>query len=524
MGIWVTGCDTGLTLIEGNKFVDKMTHAVLVDGGTTEIRYNTVLGTVTDYDDNNGPAVKVVDASFLIEENLLRENQYAGINAVGGTGSILFNRVENGQPSDPGLKNGDGIILKDCDPGPVLLQGNTLVANTRNSILITSSLAQIEGNVIIDTVKSPGLNVPFGSGINVVTGSDVVVRGNVITGHNRFGIRFDNAYGTVDSNVIGSTSADDSGRCGGGILIGGSAGSVLSGGITNNLITDNYATGIMATNSAIGTISGNLVEGSRGEKGAMGIGIVLNGSTATIEYNWIRANKDSGLLLEDSDGKVEGNLVEDNGTGGKGGGLVLQNAKRSPVEIVRNTLTGNGFAGLVANNSSFEIKRNTLTGNKANKGGLAGAGVWLQNDSEGEVRTNFVRDNLLAGIVVIDYSDVTVSVNYVGETAAGKLPTPSGVPLEMANGVVVAAESFASVLLNRVQNNAGTGISYFDSSGILSGNVIVENLGWGVELVDSQIEIKENYFFGNPDGEFAAASDSTGPEKNTEDWAPCLGE
>ncbi|MBM4354789.1 MAG: hypothetical protein FJ109_13540, partial [Deltaproteobacteria bacterium] len=206
LGVWVQDCD-GELVVEENYFLDKMTHALLVEGGRTVIRRNRIRGTVTDYNDANGPAVKVSNSEFEISENHLIENQFAGIAVVGGKGSIVSNRVEKGLPSDPGLKNGDGLLLKDCDPGPVEVRNNTLVQNTRNGALVTKSIAVFEHNVIVETLPSPALNVSLGTGVQVVSGADVGFEGNVVSGNYRTGVRFDDGYGWLIGNVISDTVA-----------------------------------------------------------------------------------------------------------------------------------------------------------------------------------------------------------------------------------------------------------------------------------------------------------------------------
>lgn len=520
MGIRVDGCQDGVVAIEGNYFLEKMTHAILVEGGEGEIRNNTVVGTVSDYDDANGPSIKVTDGKFAIESNYLLDNQFAGINMVNGEGSISGNRVDSGIASDPGLKNGDGIIVKDCDPGPLAVEGNTITNNTRNGLLISSSIVHLEGNVILETRKSPALNVTFAAGINVVDGSDVQILGNIVSGSYRMGIRFDNAYGHIDGNLVNQTEADDDGRCGGGIYVAGDKSSYLQNGITRNMLTDNYCSGIFVENSTVATIAGNLVEKTSGEKGSMGIGILTVDSVCDVQDNWVRDNDDSGLLFQASSGTVSGNVFEGNGLKGAGGGLFVQDVVSPPVEVLRNTFVGNGLAGLIARKSRIEIKRNTFLENVPAKSGIAGAGIWLEDECEGEVRNNAVFGSKLAGMVGLALADVTFSVNYVRDTLTGHV-VGGDAPIPMADGIVIGLQSFASVLYNKFITNGESGVLYVQSEGIVSGNTLIGNEGWGIELSNSQLSMSDNRYDGNKAGEVTEISDRTGPEDFLGKRDPC---
>ncbi len=520
LGLWVQECADEL-VVEDNVFLAKMTHAVLVEGGKPFIRRNRIIGTVTDYNDVNGPAIKVTDALFEIVENHLLENQYAGIAVVGGKGSILANRVEKGLPSDPGLKNGDGLLLKDCDPGPVLVRNNTLVQNTRNGALVTASIARFERNVIVETLPSPALNVALGTGVQVVSGSDVGFEGNVISGNYRTGVRFDDAYGWLLGNVVSDTLADKDERCGGGVVLGGQAGTVLSKGIADNLITGNFGAGIRADNSSLGEVKGNIIQETGGSKTALGIGMVLTGSEMNIHGNWFRTNRDSGVLLEGCTGQVDGNLFEDNGLKGKGGGLVAQNNLDSQLLVTGNTFRRNGLAGFVSHKASVDFRRNHLEDNLPAGGGSGGVGAWIEVASEAEVRANLARANKLAGLLSLEAGDVTFAVNYVESTATGAAPGPGDVPFQGADGISVAAGSFASVLYNTVRNNAQSGIAFFGSEGVVQGNLMQFNKGYGLELSGSSITLDVNRFEGNSDGEKQEGSSRTGPGKAVGPWVGC---
>jgi hypothetical protein len=520
LGVWVQECE-GDVLVESNYFLDKMTHAVLIEGGKSIIRRNRVKGTVTDYNDVNGPAIKVSGTEFQIVENHLLENQFAGIAVVGGKGDILANRIEKGLPSDPGLKNGDGLLIKDCDPGPVVVRNNTLVQNTRNGALVTASIARFERNVIAGTLPSPALNVSLGTGVQVVSGSDVGFEGNVISGNYRTGLRFDDAYGWLTGNVVSDTLPDKDELCGGGIVLGGQGGTVLSKGIMDNLITGNFGAGVRADNASLGVVSGNIVQETAGSKTSLGIGMVLNATEADIRGNWVRTNRDTGVLLDGSTGQVEGNLFEDNGLKGKGGGLVAQNNLDTQLLVKGNTFRGNGLAGFVGHQVAVDFRRNHMEDNLPAGGGTGGAGAWIEVASEAEVRANLARANKMSGLLALEAGDVTFAVNYVESTATGAAPGPGEVPFQGADGIAVAAGSFASVLYNTLKNNGTSGIAFFESEGVVQGNVMAFNKGFGLELSGSSITLDVNRYEGNSDGDRQEAGTRIGPGKAAGPWVSC---
>lgn len=523
MGIWVNACPKGTTTIEANTFETKMTHAILFEQGAVDVRRNTITGTVTDYDDLNGPALKVDQADFAIAENFFLENQFAAINAVASHGTIEDNRIDSSLPSDPGLKNGDGVIIKDCDPGPVFLTGNTIIHNTRNGVLVAGSIVKIEGNVIADTQISPSGNSLYGTGVNIVDGSDATIFGNSVVGNHRLGIRFDNAYGWVEGNVVADTKADAEGRCGGGILVGGEKSSYLMSGINRNLLSNNYGAGLFVDNSNVGTVSNNIFVGTVAKHGSMGIGAVVVDSDCHFAANWFVDNKDSGVLFQASSGTINENIFDSNGTSGAGGGLIIQDCPHPGVEANFNTFEGNGLAGAVVRNSTVDLRRNAFIENIANGDGIGGAGAWFEAESEGGARANYLDGNLLAGFLAYAVSDLTLSVNYISDTAVGSLAADPS-PVQLGDGIVAAEQSFVSLLYNTLTGSKFAGIACFNSEGTVEGNTLLSNGGWGLELANSQMTIGTNLYRNNAGGEQTNDGGRHGPPSSLGPWAPCTGE
>lgn len=495
VGVWIYQ-SPAQTVISGNRFYKKMTHAVIVEESVCLLERNLVEGSVTDFDDLNGPAIKGVDSQIDIVANHILDNQFAGINLRSCSGAIEYNRVEGGKGSDPGLKGGDGIVLVDCDPGPIKITGNSVVGNVRNGLLLSGSIVQVKNNVVAATEKSPSLNASIGAGLSLVEGSDGLLEGNIFVDNFMNGIRITDSFGRVQGNVIAGTTSAEGGVCGGGLV---AINATMAQGISGNLFADNDCTAVLLQDSNVSEISGNSIEKTVGANGTLGIGIVSRGSSVNVLDNWIRNNEDAGVLLDDTYSVLEGNVFEDNGVAGVGGGLVVQNVDTPPVTIKSNTFAGNGFAGVVIRTSTFELRRNAMLNNVPNAAGVGGAGAWLETDSNGEVKLNVVRGNRLAGLAAFAAAELSVNLNLVQGTKTGALPG-DGVPVQMADGIVALAGSFVSALYNRCQSNALAGLLFMNAEGYASGNQLVDNGTFGLHLISSNITIEENQIEGNGSG------------------------
>ena len=509
VGVWLEGCEEGVSRLVSNRFKAKMTHAILAKSGQVEIIRNYIEGTVTDFDDINGPAVKVDDAKFTIEDNYLVANQYAGIAVKGKTakGDITGNRIDGTLGSDPGLKGGDGVIVLNCDPGPVILSGNSIVGNSRNGVLVSGSIAKLEHNLIKSTLKSLAPNVAAGAGLNVVEGSDALIKGNVFDGNYGHGIRFGESYGLVEGNVIAGTISADGGFCSGGIT---AIDSLMGKGIIDNLISGNQTAGIFLFNTSVDSISGNVIDQTIPGDGSKGAGMIGLGSTVNVAENWIRGNHDMGVYLDTPLGSAVANVFESNGTGGAGGGLVVVGAEKMPFDIEGNTFTDNGFAGLVVASSQFEAVKNAFVDNAPNEGGVGGVGAWIQNGSEGGLRLNFVADNQAAGFYAYAADDVTMGTNLIIGTAVGSIPG-GDVPIKMADGVAVTGGAFVSVLHNLLKGNAAAGVAFLNGEGVISNNELIDNGTYGLHLVKSQPTVKKNQYDGNLNGDISSEADRMVP-------------
>ncbi len=220
-----------------------------------------------------------------------------------------------------------------------------------------------------------------------------------------------------------------------------------------------------------------------------------------------------------------GNVFEGNGVKGRGAGLVLQDSDSAKgISVEGNTFRGNGLAGAVARGSHLELRRNAFIENVPNGGGVGGMGGWLESASIGDVRTNYADGNLLAGFVAYEVADITFSVNYISNTALGSLPSDGGAPVQMAEGIVAAQQSFVSVLYNALVANGKSGLACFLAEGVVTGNSLLSNKTWGIELANSQMALDKNLYRSNGAGDENKDSDRHGPPGTLDPWVPCKAE
>jgi hypothetical protein len=91
----------------------------------------------------------------------------------------------------------------------------------------------------------------------------------------------------------------------------------------------------------------------------------------------------------------------------------------------------------------------------------------------------------------------------------------------MADGIAVSADSVASCLYNRVERSAMAGIAYFESTGVLTGNLLANNGTYGIELSNSAVTLETNVMSGNQSGNLTESGDRVGPASPLGKWVVC---
>jgi parallel beta-helix repeat protein len=225
----------------------------------------------------------------------------------------------------------------------------------------------IEGWCIEDSPISEVTNRYLGIDISG-TSAHVVIRDNVITGHDDGGVKLDG-----DETVT----------------------------IHNNTITDNRRGGLILSGSSPYVVQDNtLTDNSR-------YGVVVFGtSDNVVQDNTLTDNDDGVVLFRTSNNVVENNTLTDNDDGVR--------LSRSGANVVQdNTFTENDVGVALSGSSDNAVRENTITDN--------GDGVDLFRSSDNAVRDNTITDNGDDGVVLSKSSDnnVVEDNNIQDNTGAG---------------------------------------------------------------------------------------------------------
>jgi len=505
MGVWLEACDGDGHHVRDCRFFDKMTHGLLARGAVVTVEDCRFEEGVTDYDDLNGPALKAEDSEVTIRRNWFRENQLAGAAIIRSSGVVEWNRIEDTVGSDPGLNGGEGLILSDCDPGPMTVEGNSLVGNLGSGLVVSSSFATVKGNHVAGT-DDPPTEQGRGAGINVVFGSDAAVEENRVEGSSYAGIRFAGSFGSAQHNLVVNSAVSFDGYGGAGILL--EKGAHLGGGVIGNHLVENQSAGFLSSGSHFTELRGNLVTGTVSSDQGCAWGAMVVGGSGAVTGNRFTANQGGGLSMSGSIGPVSGNVVDANGSSkGPAAGIAVQDTDFGAVLLEGNTVIGNRFTGIAVSASDFEILANSISGQV--KGDRGGMGIWVEGEGEGEIRRNLVRNNQVAGIGAREIPDLEVAGNLIIGTRKGGL----GDSGDFAAGLAAFSGAFVSALYNQVTDNRGPGLLYHDQAeGSVQYNSITDNDGAAIQLSGSEVDVLDNSFADNGTDDVVEAP-GTGPSE-----------
>lgn len=513
MGVWLEACAGDGHRVRHCRFFDKMTHGLLARNTVLTVEDCRFEEGVTDYDDINGPALKVEDSEVSLRRNWFRENQLASVTVVRSTGLVEGNRIEDTIGSDPSLNGGEGLLISDCDPGPITVEGNSLLSNHGSGMVISSSFGTVRGNHVLDTMDPP-TEQGRGAGINVVFGSDVVVEENRVEGSRYAGIRMAGSFGTVKHNLVAGSLVSFDGFGGAGVLL--EKGTHLAGGVVGNFLIENQSAGFISSQSHFTELQDNLVMGTVASDQGCAWGAMVIGGSGAVTRNRFTANEGGGVLMSGSIGPVDGNIVDGNGSSkGPVAGIAVQDTDFGAVAIEGNTVTGNRYAGIAIRASEFEVVGNTISGQVEGDGG--GMGIWVEGEGTGEIRRNLVRNNQVAGIGARDIPDLEVAGNLIIGTRKGSV----GGSGDFAAGLAAFNQAFVSTLYNQVSDNRGPGLLFHDEAeGSVQYNSLTDNDGAAIQVSGSEVDILGNSYTGNGTDD-VVESDATGPAGVLGPWPAC---
>ncbi len=402
-GIVVYHVMTATTVISGNQVLNNVASAgnhgtgggMALGKGPMLIQNNTVRGNaacVGGYGSGGGISLPASAGPVTITGNLVEDNT-AGMGAY--------------------TSRGGGIFLEYMlEPGPVVVQDNTIVSNTASTA---------------DVGLGGGIYLRWGYGHTIIR----------------------------DNRVLSNTGSTANWAIGGGLYI------VSSdvGDITGNLVENNIASTAPFTTSRV----------------AAGGGIGIDGSAVLVRGNTVRGNvatpnnigEGGGFYVRNSGATVEENIIEDNVAAldqtGYGGGICLYTSDDATVR--RNTIQGNqgsntdgcGGGAFIYYSSKMTLDANTIL---SNSGAISTTGSGV---GQGGGVMLFVRDGVSCTNNIIAHNQ-----------AAGMGPAQGGGV--WLRGSTIGNLATASLLHNTIADNDGAGVWVgMHATATLTNNIIVSN-------------------------------------------------
>jgi hypothetical protein len=308
-----------------------------------------------------------------------------GFTITGGKGLVLGGTAFNTDLAGAGIHAGADVTIRNN-----VIENNvfsTSLTYTWNGvgggIAVLGATALIEGNVIRSNSCTDGC------GIYYAGGDDGEIRGNTVEDHLQAssrggGLVIDGCAPWVVDNLIRNNVAS----VGAGLAIGFGAAPLVEG----NSIVDNYTDedeggGVLIFDSAP-ELRGNTITGN--SSASLGGGIYAQNSASVIVDNLIEGNHastDGGGIWTQGDARIEGNVIADNVTFGRTGGMT---AYGSPT-IVRNVIRDHGASGLTLGGGAPVVTDNLILRNRT--------GI---DRAFGVIRRNTVAENAYDGITVED--------------------------------------------------------------------------------------------------------------------------
>jgi CSLREA domain-containing protein len=498
-------------LISGNSGTGIVIQGATASGNIVQGNFigTDVTGTLAL---SNGDGVLIMDApnntiggTVAGTRNIISGNDEDGVNIVGATASgnrVQGNFIGTNAAGTDDLGNGeDGVFIfgapNNIIGGTVAGARNIISGNSVMGIEIVGTAADgnlIQGNLIGTDVTG---TLPVGDftngglqiiGILISDGSDNVVGGTVAGARNIIanavleGVRIQNTTASgnrVQGNYIGMnvTGTAPIPNFGIGVFIISASGNTVGGTVAGarNLISGNNSAGVVVDNGFGAPADSNVIQGNyigtdvtgTLDPGNTNIGILLRGATNSLvggnvaaARNIISGNNQYGVLINDT--QSIGNVVQGNYIGTNAAGTAA----------LPNLLGG----VRIANGASFNIiggstaaTRNIISGNNGDAVTVIG-GVGSPSNS-----------NIISG-------------NYIGTNAAGTLALGN-------NGDGIVIENGSSNVIggtlagwgNRIANNNGRGVVVFAATkNRISGNLIYNNFGIGIDLDNDDVTINDN--------------------------------
>jgi hypothetical protein len=255
-----------------------------------------------------------------VSANHVEGCESGGISVGFVSGAIEHNWIHDMRPGGDEAAGLFGLFVRDCDG--VVVRGNVLARNQRNSFLFSGSTGRIDGNVVDATLAGPpfvdpdGLEWTMGQALMVLESPDVEVSRCVLRGAITAGLVFQASSGVLEGNVVEDVAPGAPKNGGFGILCDGVDGIRAAIVLRGNTVSRAAGAGILVQR-ATGTLEGNAVRDTRagtvealdGTQQPARDGIQLFDAGMDVRGCHLEGTPRAGIAASSAGGTIAGNLV-----------------------------------------------------------------------------------------------------------------------------------------------------------------------------------------------------------------------
>jgi parallel beta-helix repeat protein len=353
----------------------------------------------------------------------------------------------------------------------VSIKGAT-VGGARNGIVAYQGGSLTIENCNIQNNARVGIISIYGSSVNV---NSSTIQNNGLQGV----IASDNSALILTNSTIKSNS-------GSGVLAIRSSsariGQNLSGDPGPNVINSNGGSGVGVSRSSHALIDGNTIQSNSSS------GVSIEGASATVTNNIIRANQGKGISVFSSgnarigvtDGdQPQGNTIESNVYDG----IQISNSANAYMlaNTIRSNGSGTGRAGVGIYRATGRLLGGNLIEANAGSGVEMSQGVLLQGVGDWDVTPvrDVIQNNSSSGIAAFEGSTIDIQYSTISNN------TQHGIVLSTRSTLRIYGSTVSGNIMNGIGVLYGSAVVFFYPTGSLPASV-TGNTGWGVSCGDNE--------------------------------------
>lgn len=348
------------------------------------------------------------------------------------------------------------------------LEDSVLDANTDAAIYAEG--ASIHAKVARSAIRATApADLDSGFGIDLAQGTTIDVTDTAIVDNQGAGILV--APGTtanVATSVLARNTADRNGV--GGYGINGQGGNAT---VTRSALVGNHDTGLRAYKNGVFTVDHTVVRGTKAGNKQRGYGLVASeGGTLTASSVVVAETEGVGIAVEGATATITDAVVraqEESLDHDFGDGAYVFNAGK--LSLTRVALLENGRAGIdIFDQGTEAALDHVLVGRtKGLAGGDMGLGVAIGFGAHAAIDSTIIASNHHTGIYAFDGGTLDLTKSAVRDT------TPRLVDAPLGHGVLVTDSKHVVITDSEIRRSAAVGVALANSPAVVARSVIADN-------------------------------------------------